>query len=178
MAKRMGPWWGNIIGIVIFVAGLIRGIFSIYYYDRGLARFKRNKYEKALVAFNKSIKLYPHVYVYMARGNTYSWMGENEKALADYNKVIEFDPEYAAVYVARGNVYHKLGEREKALASYNWAIELDPELVEAYYNRGLEYKDVGQVEKAIVDFEQVLELTDIPQLRQAAEQELRKLRGE
>lgn len=71
-----------------------------------------------------------------------------------------------------------MGKYEAALTDFNHALELNPKLAEAYGNRGLAYKAMGQVEKAIADFERVLELTDNPQLRQTAEQQLHELRGE
>jgi tetratricopeptide (TPR) repeat protein len=45
----------------------------------------------------------------------------------------------------------------------------------AYYNRGDAYKQKGEKEKAIADFEKFLELSDDPNWRQQAEEQLKAL---
>ena len=69
-----------------------------------------------------------------------------------------------------------MGEYEQALADLTKAIELNPESARGYCIRGGTYKKMGQAEKAIADFERFLELTNDPQWRQMAEQQLRQLR--
>ena len=38
----------------------------------------------------------------MNRGNVFSDKGDNDRAIADYNKAIELDPKVDAAYVSRG----------------------------------------------------------------------------
>lgn len=47
------------------------------------------------------------------RGNTYSDLGEYEKALDDYDKAIELDPKYVKAYSNRGNAYKAMDEYER-----------------------------------------------------------------
>lgn len=49
---------------------------------------------------------------------------EHDKAIADFNKAIELDPEYALAYSTRGFAYTKLGEKEKAISDFEKCIEL------------------------------------------------------
>ncbi len=62
---------------------------------------------------------------YNNRGNRYSDLGEEEKAIGDYNKAIELNPEYALAYYNRGICYKKLGETKKAEKDFQKAAELD-----------------------------------------------------
>jgi tetratricopeptide (TPR) repeat protein len=60
-----------------------------------------------------------------------------ERAIEDYNKTIELDPNYAEAYNNRGNAYSGLKEYERAIEDYNKTIELDPNYAKAYTNREL-----------------------------------------
>ena len=83
---------------------------------------------------------------------------QHERAIEDYDKAIELNPEYAAAYYNRGNRYRDLGQHERAIEDYDSAIELGPELAEAYSNRGITYADLGQHEQAIENYDMILEL--------------------
>ena len=65
--------------------------------------------------------------------------GDPKNALANYNKALALDPNYAMAYNRRGLVYLNQNDMEKALADYNKALELDPKLDKAYNNRGFVY---------------------------------------
>ena len=53
-------------------------------------------------------------------------MKQYEKAINDYNKAIDLNPDYVSAYNNRGTAYFSLGEFEKAIEEYDKAIELDP----------------------------------------------------
>jgi tetratricopeptide (TPR) repeat protein len=48
------------------------------------------------------------------RGGTYSKLKEYDKAIADYTKAMELDPENADYYDERAEVYDMLGNSSKA----------------------------------------------------------------
>jgi len=52
-------------------------------------------------------------------------------ALADYNRVLELDPNHALTCNNRGLIRQVQGDLNGALADYNRAIELDPKQVSA-----------------------------------------------
>jgi len=81
-----------------------------------------------------------------------------EKAIADYNKVIELAPNYANAYNYRGLAYYLLEQYEKAIADYNKAIELAPNYAYAYNNRGIAYYALEQYERAIEDYNKAIDL--------------------
>ena len=51
-----------------------------------------------------------------------------EAALADYNRALQLDPEYALAYYGRALVHEALGNQEQAFADYDQAIQLEPGL--------------------------------------------------
>lgn len=75
-------------------------------------------------------------------------------AIADFNKVIQLDPNRAEAYNYRGTSYFWLKDYQKAMADYNQAIRLAPNLALAYYNRAYVRLEMGDKQGAIADFQQ------------------------
>jgi tetratricopeptide (TPR) repeat protein len=96
--------------------------------------------------------------VYFYRGFAQRQMGSAEAALADYDRAIELNPEFAAAYLNRGAAHYHLGEIEEAVADYTRAVELDPENTNAYYNRALAYQALGEPDLAIEDYSRAIDL--------------------
>lgn len=61
---------------------------------------------------------------YGDRGECDQQLGDTEKALADYSKAVELDPDYAWAYFMRGQLYQQMEEYEKAAADYQKAQDL------------------------------------------------------
>jgi len=51
---------------------------------------------------------------------------EPDKAMEDYNKVIELNPSYGVAYSSRGDIYLQMEDFDNALKDYNKALEIDP----------------------------------------------------
>jgi tetratricopeptide (TPR) repeat protein len=97
-------------------------------------------------------------YLHNNRGNSLYRKQEYQKALADYNKAAELNPEFALMYNNRGVTYTCVGEQKKAMADYNKAIELDPGFFVPYYNRGNLYGASNENDKAVEDYTRALSL--------------------
>jgi tetratricopeptide (TPR) repeat protein len=61
-----------------------------------------------------------------ARGNFYYQLGQYQRAIADYTKAIQLDPDYAKAYHNRGAAYSGLSQYQNAINEYTKAIQLDP----------------------------------------------------
>ena len=142
------------------VAGLIRFIRICQElnggYPRGLIESSEEAKEN-IKLYTASLTFNPKIVEgYIRRGNGYSYIGEHDKAIADYSEAIKLKPNYAKAYYNRGNVYRDKVDFDKAIADYTKAIELKVGYAEAYYNRGKLYDEAGEHNKAIEDFSTVI----------------------
>jgi tetratricopeptide (TPR) repeat protein len=94
---------------------------------------------------------------YFNRGVDASQKGEYKRAISDYNKAIEINPDFVVAYLNRGYSQSRMGEYEKAISDYTKAIELNPRYAIAYYNRGFVYRRMGGYDRAILDFTKAIE---------------------
>jgi len=95
-------------------------------------------------------------------GNNHSDLHEDEyeKAISDFSKSIELNPNEASVYIRRGVAYQAKGEYGQAIAHFTKAIEIDPDNDLAYRNRAVAYLDMRENEKAIFDLNKAIDLKD------------------
>ena len=80
-------------------------------------------------------------------------MGELEKAIADYTKAIELNPDYANPHKHLGVIWKKQGNLRKAEKHLTKSIELNPKYKEAYQERAKVYHSLGEEAKAAADEE-------------------------
>ena len=153
------------------------------YMNRGLMFALRGDFDIAVDDFTDAIKLNPNLAVaYVQRGkaliarrlpkqNRYSLDGEftfawvfntldtggddDERAIADFSKALELNPNLAVAWNYRGRIHRERGDTEKAMADFNQAIRREPNYAFAYSNRGATQEDD---EKALDDYTRAIEL--------------------
>jgi len=149
---------------------------SLVYQEQGDLKKEFEFLEKAL---EKNPKFRPALFNH---GVINSTVGNYEQAIADYQKIINFDPENTQVLMYIGNNYTKLQNFKKAISYYNKAIKTKGALKSdtisferkwidkfdkdnEYYiqkcaivfQRGLAYMNNSQYELAITDFRSTIE---------------------
>jgi tetratricopeptide (TPR) repeat protein len=90
---------------------------------------------------------------YENRGSAFFAIGQCDKAIEDFDRVILLDPGNGKIYYNRGVAYLCTGSFDKAIASFSKALEINPNDADTYVNRGVAYDHVGLQEKAIEDFD-------------------------
>ncbi len=96
--------------------------------------------------------------VYLERGKAYLQIDDNDRAIADFTKVIQLDPEGADAYNHRGSAYGNKDDFVRAIADFDTAIQLNPVLRNVYNNRGLAFSRIGDEARAQADFEKEKQL--------------------
>ena len=77
------------------------------------------KAQEALKDYNRALKLHPQApEILHNRSLAYLALEKPEPALADADKVIELNPNYARAYYSKGQALEKLGNKYEALAAY------------------------------------------------------------
>jgi tetratricopeptide (TPR) repeat protein len=89
---------------------------------------------------------------YIDRGRIYLQQDDYDRAIADFTKAAELDPEGASAYNHRGVAYAGKLDFDSAIADFDKAIQLDPLLNNAHYNRGLAFSKKGDEARARADF--------------------------
>jgi lipoprotein NlpI len=95
---------------------------------------------------------------YKGRGNACYAKADYDRAVADYNEAITFDPKYAIAYNSRGNAYYAKADYDRAIADHTEAIRLDQKYAIAYNSRGNAYYANADYDRAIADYSEVIGL--------------------
>ena len=125
----------------------------------GLARLEANDYKNAVALFSKALEQKPvpeqmidPANIYFFRGNAYLNLGENDRAITDYNKAFEITPENfctACAYNNRGIAYLQEANYDAALADFIQSKNHDPAPAEIYENIGATYEKKGDYDHAM-----------------------------
>jgi import receptor subunit TOM70 len=62
-------------------------------------------------------------------------MGDGKKALVDFDKAIEIDPNYVQTYIKRGSIFMEQGDAVKTFNEFETAIAIDAKDPNIYYHR-------------------------------------------
>jgi tetratricopeptide (TPR) repeat protein len=95
---------------------------------------------------------------YYNRGASYSHIGDDRQALADYDKALSINPRYADAYYNRGTIYLHLENYGQAIRDFDKALSVNPINANAYHNRGLANSHLGNYQQAIGDYDKTIEM--------------------
>ena len=92
------------------------------------------------------------------QGLTYAMEEDYDKAIVEFTKVIQSNPQNWAAYLLRGQMHAANGDYAKAISDHSRAIFLNPESSEAYSSRGVVHSEAGDHDSAVADFDKAIEL--------------------
>ena len=118
--------------------------------------------DKALKRANKFIELRPDSSVgYNDRGTIYLVTKDYEKALSDFNKLIEKGTDYPAVaYFNKAESLKELNRFEEAIKNYNIVISVDNKDARAYFKKGIAFSKMGNKDSACISLKIAKNLGD------------------
>jgi Tfp pilus assembly protein PilF len=83
-------------------------------------------------------------------------MGQNDKALEDFNKAIDINPNYQRAYDNRGYLYLDLGEYESAINDFQKAIQLDEKHLDAHIGLSIVFFRQKRIEQAKMYYQKAI----------------------
>ena len=124
--------------------------------------YNMGNYKKAMQRVNTFIKLKPDSAIgYNDRGLIFMTTKDYEKALQDFNKVIELGmAETTIIYFNKGEVLKELNRYREALACFKTVTDADKKDARAFYKSGELYKKLGVKDSACMCFRIAKELGD------------------
>jgi protein O-mannosyl-transferase len=91
-------------------------------------------------------------------GYTLFGKGDTAAAMAQYNKALELNPDYADAHFNLGSALLQLGKSDEAIVHYQRALQIRPNDSSGHYNLGNALFAKGEVDGAIAQFRLALEL--------------------
>lgn len=133
---------------------------SDYYKDRYEDYGRKEDYEKALYYINQQLAEKENCYYLVCRGLIYDAAMDQEHAILDYQKALEYSPEKWVVWNNMACSYKYLKQYDKAIECCEKALVLlgDRKDKLPYRNLADCYKALGDKEKAIECFQKGLEV--------------------
>lgn len=118
--------------------------------------------DKALKRANKFIELKPDSSVgYNDRGAIYFVTKDYEKALSDFNSVIEKGTDYPTIaYFNKAESLRELNRFEEAIKLYNIVISVSNKDARAYFKKGIAFLKIGNRDSACSSFKIAKNLGD------------------
>ena len=96
--------------------------------------------------------------IYYQRGNTHMTLGDNTKAVADFQAAIKVSRKHLAAYLGAADAYARAGKFEQAETQFDATVKAFADNPLVYNNRGMFLQQRGKLAKAILDFTRALEI--------------------
>ncbi len=87
------------------------------------------------------------------RGEAYAMEREHDKAIADFNKVIEMKKDFLLAVDRRGGEYFKQGKVKESIADFDTYIKAVPKSEESHWRRGISYYYADKYKEGAAQFE-------------------------
>jgi tetratricopeptide (TPR) repeat protein len=81
-----------------------------------------------------------------------------DEAIAQYQKALQFKPNYAEAHNNLGNTLLQMGNLDEAIVHYQKAVQIKPDSAEIHINLGKALYQKGSVDEAIVHFQKALNI--------------------
>lgn len=105
-----------------------------YPYEIAYAYMLKKDYAKAAEILDKT-KKYKNItnQIYQMSGNCYSYLGQPEKAIQEYDEGLSKFPNSGNLYLEKGNIFLLQKKYDEAILNYNNGIKVEPMFASNYY---------------------------------------------
>jgi tetratricopeptide (TPR) repeat protein len=136
--------------------------------------YAAKKDKKAISYYQNALKSKANsIEALYALGKFYQDIDSFDKAVTEYNKILDQVPDHKSTNYNLGYISFLKGDFNRAIQYFSTAISKQPDYTDAYYGRGLCYKKTGKTDLAEKDFTKTIQLDPKYEL---AEKELKKLK--
>jgi tetratricopeptide (TPR) repeat protein len=119
-----------------------------YLYRKAVLMASSEKPGEAIEAYNELEKVMGYnEQIALARQNLYLQMGEEKKAFAEVQKLIDTYPDVPGYYGVMADMYKETGNMDKALEYYNKVLEMDPSNGFVHFSLASFYLQNGNIEE-------------------------------
>jgi tetratricopeptide (TPR) repeat protein len=95
---------------------------------------------------------------YAAKGNEYLRSGDIAKAVLEFEKAVEAEPDNHESRNSLGAALSSIGDFGRAVEHFRAAVRIKQDFVEGHYNLGRAYAEMGSLDEALNQFSTVLQL--------------------
>ena len=96
------------------------------YYINGMFEFLKDNFAESIQLLSQAIEQDTHhKLAYMSRGSAFLRLDRPDEAIADFDRAIHLNPDFARSYHLRGLAKEKQGTHTEAIADFDKAIDLD-----------------------------------------------------
>lgn len=114
-------------------------------YKRTISAYNAGMVDEALELVNQAIASSPkEPKLYLARGYIHQYERRHQKAVNDFSKAIQLDPNSIEAWQRRGEEQFKLAQFKESVADFERVIQLRPQRAPYHWQLGISYYYTGQ----------------------------------
>ena len=99
------------------------------------------------------------------QGNEYMQSGQFDKAIPEFEAVLQMQPEQVSALTNLGVAYYNVGRLDDAIAQYQKALALAPGDADIHSNLAAAYVQKSQLDQALAEYQKAIDIN--PELHQA-----------
>ena len=127
----------------------------------GLRAYGNREWDKAIDYFSDVLKTNPrNIEAYNYRAMTYTFKGQYDEAIADFNELITLAPQKASGYYNdRGYAYLNKGDFNRAIEDFDRVLQNDASNLAANANKAIALARTGQMDEALAIYDQLIQVS-------------------
>ena len=129
--------------------------------DEGDRHYRKGQYEEAVASYSEYLILNPtDLKTLYNRGRAYQEIGENDKAIEDFTKVIKEDPlNVNALLSIANDYYHRIHDYENAIFYADKALKVSGNAM-AFTLKGQSYQRLGKLNEAMQAYNDAISISE------------------
>ena len=121
--------------------------------------FKKRAYGQAVQLYQKASDIAPSAQLHRYLGTALRTQGHYNEAIAEYQKAIKLNPDYAPAHMDLGITYYYMKKFNESIQTQQKAISLNPNYPDAYFFIAQGYDSANNPQQAIAYYRKFLEVS-------------------